>query len=256
MRGLRVFVLLGLAGLSLAMAWQRDPRIDARLHGRAREAVNAILDSAAREGLKVEPLVDLALEGVAKGASEARLVAAVHRHLVLMRRARVALGPESSADEVAAAALALRYGVDIKHLERLREARNGRRIAALNSLVYLVGRGVPPDTAGRALVSVLLAGASDAQIMAMQADIERDIAGGTPAASAAAARALGLEQAIASAGTSGVVPGAALPSARGAVRPGEAAAGGPVGPTATGNAGAADGPRPPAGPRGKPPKRP
>jgi hypothetical protein len=126
----------------------------------------------------------------------------------------------------------------------------------LNSLVYLVGRGVPPDTAGRALAAVLLAGASDVQIMALQADIERDIAGGTPAASAASARALGLEQAIASAAASGAVPGVPLPSARGAVRAGEAAAGGPVGSTATGNAGPADGPRPPAGPRGKPPKRP
>jgi hypothetical protein len=242
-----------------AMAPSPDPRLQARLTGATRDAVIAIVDSAERDGLKAEPLVQLALEATSKGAVGERIIVAVRRHADLMRRARAALGPGSTPEDVAAGALALKHGMDVGQLERLRQSRSGRRFAAaLNSLVFIVGKGVPADTAGNLIVGLVLASATDEQIAAMQAQIERDISGGTSAVLAATARAYGLTREIeASARNDGGAPGSSLPSARGSMRA-DPSASGPVAPNAAGSAGTipGDGSRPPAGPRGKPPKRP
>jgi hypothetical protein len=244
------------AGAAISWAWAAtDPRLDARLDAATRDKVSAIVDSAQREGLETEPLIDRALEASSKRAPGPRIVSSVRLFLRDMRRAREALGGAGSPDEVTAGARALQAGVDVKHLERLRAARSGQRFAsALNAVIALTTGGVPADTAAKVFVNLVLASASETQISSLLADIERDIAGGTPAGLAATARGAGLERVIA-AQTDGGAPGATLPSARGTTRAADPSATGAVGGTATGNT-APGSPNGPAAPRGKAVKRP
>lgn len=251
---------LGAPLVLAAWAWRAmDPRLEARLDGPTRDAVAAVVDSAAREGLETEPLIDAALEGSQKRASSGRIVANVRSFLHEMRRARAALGSAGSPAEISAAARALKAGMDVKQLERLRAARTGQRFAsALNAVTMLASSGVPSDTAAMVFVDLVLASATDAQIAALQADIERDMAGGTPAGLAVLARGMGLQGVIAAQTADGGAPNATLPSARGTTRPAGPSAVGPVSGTSAGNATGkppGDGSRAPA-PRGKPIKRP
>jgi hypothetical protein len=231
-----------------------DPRLSARLDARTSVAVAAIVDSAQRDGLQTEPLVDLALEGSAARARGEMIVQAVRGFATDMRRAREALGPNSSPEEVTAAAQALRHGVDIRQLERLRAAKGGHRYAsALNAATYIASKGVPADTVASLVVSLVLANATEAQIASLQADVDRDIAGGTAALVAVSARAYGLERTLATANADGGAPGTALPSARGNTRSTGPAANGQLQGNAAGNATSGGAP---AAPRGKPIKRP
>lgn len=253
------------------LAWttlEVDPRLAQRLEPGIRDQVQALVDSAAGAGLETEPLVDLALEITRKIETARRqgrrigmerVVQLVRAHWGEMQMARAALGPQSTPQEVTAGARALKAGVNIRHLERLREAPKGQKYAmALHSLTLLVSRGVPADTAATAIVDLVLATATDQQIGSLQDEILGDIEAGTPAGAAIMARADGLERVIAAQAVNGGVPGTALPSARGTMRSADPAASGPVAGTPAGSkipGSAGEGPRPPA-PRGRDPKRP
>lgn len=233
-----------------------DARIEKSVDARIRASVAAISDSLEREGLRPEPLIDYALEGTNKRGNPEVILAGVRKWAKDLRRARQLLGPNATAQEVNAGAQAIRAGVSERQLERLREARTDQRYAsALNTMAYLISRGVPADTASTVLVNIAINDASDAQIRALQDEIERDISGGTPPGLSAVARALGLLEAIDAGrgGADGVVPGSALPSTRGTARPTDPMANGSQRGSAVGNQG--DGARPPA-PRGKDNKRP
>jgi len=233
-----------------------DVRIENRVDARIRKAVAAIADSLEREGLKPEPLVDYALEGTQKGGSPEKILAGVQKWARDLRYARRVLGPNAKPEEVNAGAKAIRAGVDVKQLERLRDAKSEQRYAsALSTMNILVSSGVPADTASTVLVNIVLQGASESQIGALQDDIERDIKGGTPPGLSTVGRAVGLLAAMTAErdSTDGVVPGAALPSTRGTARPADPMANGSPRGSAVGNQGT--GARPPA-PRGKDSKRP
>lgn len=267
----RVFrPLLALVAMS-ALAWTTldvDPRLEQRLDPSIRDKVQAIVDSAARAGLETEPLVDLALEITRKietaraqgrRLTMQRVLELVQSHWGEMQMARAALGPQSTKEEVTAGAKALKAGVNIRHLERLRAVPKGQKYAmALSSLTLLVDQGVPADTAATAVVNLVLAAATDEQISSLQNDILSDIKAGMPAGAAIMARADGLERVIAAQANDGGVPGTALPSARGTMRSADPAASGPVAGTPAGSkipGSAGEGPRPPA-PRGRDLKRP
>jgi hypothetical protein len=178
-----------------------------------------------------------------------------------LRRARAALGPASNASDVAAAAVALQAGVDVKQLERLRAAKTGQRIAtALDVMTYVRGLGVDPDTAANVIVTLVLAQASDEQFVSLKDDIERDVAGGTNAALAMSARGRGLVSQIEAARQNdGGARGAALPSGLGSTRAADPAANGALGTQSVGSV-AQPGGSPAGGakpaPVGKPVKKP
>ena len=177
-----------------------DPRVDSRLSGRVHDVVVAMIDSARNDGLPTEPLVQKAFEGVGKGAPSGLIISALHDYLSDLRRARTALGPTASISDVEAGALALRNKIDVHYLERLRATKAAAplRIAtALNVLSYIRGIGVHPDTAANVITSLVLASATDDQLLALKDDIERDIAGGVSAALALSARGQGLTALIA-----------------------------------------------------------
>lgn len=234
-----------------------DERIERRVDARIRGDVNAIVDSITREGLPAELLIDYALEGTGKGGSPQAILSGVKKRAGELRRARQLLGPNATERELEAGAKAIGAGVNVQQLERFREAKRGLRLAsAMNTMTYLVGKGVPADTASTVLVNIAIAGASETEIKSLQDQIERDINGGAAPGLSIVGRAVGLLEAI-SAGrdtTDSVVPGTALPSTRGTVRPADPMANGNLRGSAVGN-NKGDAARPPA-PRGKDNKRP
>lgn len=252
------FVFAGSLALNAFVFQASDPRLTNRLDRETRDAVDAIIESARKAGVPTEPLVDRALEGASKRATGTQIVSVVRGWADDLRKARQALGPGSPDAEVVAGAHALRNGVDVKQLERLRVTKSGVRYAmALDVMNYLVNRGVPAETISPVIVNLVLASASEDQLARLRQDVERDISGGMAAATAASLRGQGLERQIAEAtnAANGGAPGSALPSVRGSTRAGDPA----LNPTAVGAvqgsnnvSGAGDAP---AAPRGKPPKK-
>lgn len=164
--------------LALALTAQ-DPRLD-RLAPEARAVVTHVVDSARTAGLPVEPLVDRALEGASKGAPAPLIAAAVRRLAADLGRARDVLGSATGPAELAAAADALRAGAPPEVILRLRNALGARRLAVpLGVTADLTARGVPADTAAT-LVITIARSVADADLLALQRDVERDIALGAP----------------------------------------------------------------------------
>lgn len=186
------------AGLVLALAAAlprpgvaQDPRLE-RLTPDARALVAPIIDSAGAAGLPAEPLVNRALEGASKGAAAPLIVTAVRRLAADLGRSRAVLGTAAGPAELTAAADALRAGASPEVLQRLRDALGSRRLAVpLGVTADLTSRGVPADTAAT-LVITLARSVEDAQLLALQREVERDIALGAPPLAAAAGR-LGAE---------------------------------------------------------------
>jgi len=172
--------LIGVAiacSLSLAAPGEaQEPRLQGRVPEPTRSAINVILDNAHAAGLPTEPLVDRALEGVAKGADPDRILAAVRRLSGELHSAFDALGPRSSAAEIVAGASAIRAGARAEDLAYLRELRADQPLTvATATLADLVAVGVPTDTAVAAVIA-LAEEADDAQYIAFRRNVERDIA--------------------------------------------------------------------------------
>lgn len=185
---MRTTSLLLLAGLVIPAALRaQDPRLERRLDPETRATVVAIIDSARASGLPVEPLVDRALEGAAKRADPARIIAAVQLLATELGAARTALGPSSTSPELEAGASALRAGVRPADLTVLRERRTQSLTVALAALTDLVTSGVPVDSATAAVLA-LAPSAQDNQILDFRRAVERDIALGVPPAAATAVR--------------------------------------------------------------------
>jgi hypothetical protein len=173
--------------LLASVASAQDVRLD-RLAPEARAPVAGLIDSARAAGLPAEPLVNRALEGASKGAPAPLILQAVRRLATELGHARDALGPAAGTVELAAAADALRAGASADVLRRLRDALGIRRLAVpLGVTADLASRGVPADTAAT-LVITLARSVEDAQLLALERDVERDIALGAPPLAAAAGR--------------------------------------------------------------------
>lgn len=168
----------------------QSPRLEQRAPGPVLAAVAPTLDSARAAGLPTGPLEEKVLEGVTKQADAMHIAAAVRRLAKDLAGARAALGDRATVRELVAGAGALRVGLSHGDLLRVRAARAGQGPAvALEVATDLITQGVPPDTATRAVLSVLGTGASDADLEQLRLAVERDVAGGMPAAVAASVRA-------------------------------------------------------------------
>ena len=183
---------LGAAVLGLLLAaaplTAQEARLDGRVDAATRAKLAVILDSARAAGLPEDPLVNKALEGASKGAGGDRIVVAVRRLAADMTRARDALGNASTAELVAGAA-AVHGGAAPALLQQLRTEHPGASLeVALAVLTDLLARGVPPDTATRAVVALVGTKARDEELVAFRRNVERDIALGAPAAAAAVVR--------------------------------------------------------------------
>jgi hypothetical protein len=170
----------------------QDARLDARLDARTRDAVVVLIDSARKEGIPGEPLVQKALEGASKHADGARILTAIRMLSRELGDARSALGPSSTDAEVIAGASALHAGIAPAALSRMRASRaHGSLTVALAVLSDLIARGVPGDTATTVISALTGAGAPDAELLRFQQGVERDIAQGATPSAAIGVRAQG-----------------------------------------------------------------
>ena len=178
----RIPVLFLLVALP-SLANGQEPRLVGRVPDPARAQVDAVLDGARARGLPVEPLVDRALEGAAKGAPPGLIVAAVIRLRDELVVVRGAFGDTASTAELTAGASALRAGAGAEDLARLRRLRPGQPLTvAAAVLADLVAAGVPADTAIGAVLA-LAPGLGDAEYIAFRRNVQRDIElGASPAA--------------------------------------------------------------------------
>lgn len=157
----------------------QDARLTARLEGATALQVQALVDSARRERLPGEPLVQKALEGSAKGADGPRILGAVRALYGNLRTARSALGTNATEPELVAGVATLRAGGTPDMLATLRQLRPSQSVAIpLGVLTDLVARGAPLTSAWRSVEGLARSGGSDAQFLAI-----RDPAGqrGNPA---------------------------------------------------------------------------
>jgi len=171
-----------------------DARL-ARLDSATRVAIVALVDSARRQRLPTEPLVDKALEGEKKGADGGRIVTAVRGLSVDLRAARGSLGSGASTDEITAGANAIHAGFPMRDLARLRvaaqHARRARVTLPLTVATDLVARGVPVAVASDIVLSLARAGLRDPDFTMFQRNVRLDIEHGADASAAAQTRARG-----------------------------------------------------------------
>ena len=126
----------------------QDPRLAARLDSVTLPRVEAVLVTAQRRGLPVEPLVQKALEGASKGAPGPRIVTAVESMLADLTQAQRGLGRGSSADELVAGAAALRAGATLEMVDQLRRTGPDGGVAVpLAVFADLVAGGMTVDAA-------------------------------------------------------------------------------------------------------------
>ncbi|AHG88842.1 hypothetical protein J421_1305 [Gemmatirosa kalamazoonensis] len=163
----------------------QDARLSAIPDADARAAVGAIIVEAEGRGLPREPLVTKALEGVQKGAPGERIEAAVRAMVGRLLVARDALAPTASPAELDAAAGALAAGVTADAIRVVRLAAPSRSITvALGVLAQLTVRGVPAARAAQAVATLVQRGASHAQLLSMQREVQDDLAAGVPPSTA------------------------------------------------------------------------
>lgn len=173
---------------SMLLAQDSDPL--ARLDPNIRYAVGVLLDSARQAGLPTAPIESKVLEGLSKRVHSRRILAAAKLVFESLREARYALGPSVSADELSAAAGALRVGVPTVELANLAQAKRGKPLTVpLVVLADLVTRGVPRDTASQTIFQLWQRGAGDDDFYGLWRGVERDIVSGTAPGVALLARA-------------------------------------------------------------------
>lgn len=174
--------------LATSAARGQEPRLAGRVPDAARAQIDAILSGARSRGLPVEPLVDRALEGAAKGAPPALIVRAVTRLRDELIVVGVAFGEAASTAELTAGASALRAGATASSLARLRGLRTGRPLTVAAAVMAdLVAAGVPADTAVGAVLA-LASDADDTDYLTFRRNVQRDIAQGASPSAALAVR--------------------------------------------------------------------
>jgi hypothetical protein len=178
MRGLP-FALMLVATASLGA---QAPVTDAERA--AQQRIDAIVRDFDRRGLPTELLRAKVAEGVAKGATTARIADAVMLLSSRVDSVARALAPSASVPELNAGAEALSIGVTTPSLRILRVAA-GRRSAEPYFLlvVRLMRRGITQDRAVRTVRTLIDRAVPSTTLLALADDLARDVASGvTPEA--------------------------------------------------------------------------
>ncbi len=178
-----VAALIALSGASLG-AQQQDAQITAIRDDATRTVVMEQLTIAKERGVPSEPLLSKALEGVAKNATSASIRSAMSALQKRLSRAHDLLGASATVDELSAGADALYVGVPDKTIAMMRAAAPRRSIAVeLGVLTELVARHVAPKKASQMILDLMARGATGAQLTALNAAVQSDVAAGlTPEA--------------------------------------------------------------------------
>lgn len=190
----QALVALVLASVSAVAAFAQRPAVLPIADAKAREAVEREIAQAEAKGLPVQPLIAKAMEGVTKHASGERIREAVASKAKRLEQARALLAPSPSVAEMVAGADALALGVPPSMLRQLRAAwpRSQSVAMPLDVLTELVARGVPAKRALDQLTTLMVAGASPAQIAGLGASVQSDVASGLAPDAALEVRARGV----------------------------------------------------------------
>jgi hypothetical protein len=172
-------LLVSLSGATAGA--QQDAQVSAIRDDATRSVVMEQLSIARDRGVPREPLISRALEGVAKNASSGTIrsaMAALQKRLTL---AHDLLGSSATVDELSAGADALAVGVPDKTLKAMRDIAPRRSIAVeLGVLTELVARHVAPKKASQMVLDLMARGATGAQLTALNAAVQSDVAAGLP----------------------------------------------------------------------------
>lgn len=175
----------------------RLERIRAQLPSTAMERIEIQLQQAMERGLPVEPILDKALEGMAKRVPADRIAGAVVQLTTQLGQARDLLGEGAppAATDITAVADAIRRGVPEQAVRRIAGgAAGGEPLAmAVHTVGDLLDQGVPVEEALAAVEAWRAGGGEARQLRELPAAVERLIRQGTLPAHAAAAvtRAMG-----------------------------------------------------------------
>lgn len=217
----RITVLLLTVGLALSVGpatgqQAPDPRLErirAELPAAAVQQIERQLQRARDQRLPLEPLLDKAVEGMAKGVAGARIAGAVAQLGTQLGEARGLLGTGATppAADITAVADALRRGVPDHAIRRIAERAGPDGLIALevHAVGDLMDRGVPAEQALAAVEAWRARGDGPAGLRELPAAVERLIRQGTLPAHAAAA-VTGAIHAYGPPGLTGQHPGAGV----------------------------------------------
>ena len=178
----------------------QDPMagLDGRVSPEVSRAVRAIAADAARQGLPVEPLVQKAVEGSAKGVPADRVIAAVRALSERLGQASDVLrqpGAAPARDVVEGAADALAAGLGGKDVRELVAASQPPYDPALTLQVAatLTALGVPATETVRLIEGMIQSHKAPGDLLGLPSQVQADVAhGSTPSQAAAGlARAAG-----------------------------------------------------------------
>jgi hypothetical protein len=197
--------MLTVLAVPLALLGVQQQSIGQRLDGRVAPQVAALVQelgtAAATRGLPVDPLIQKAIEGSAKGVPVERVSAAVRLVVAQLDSAAAALREAGTASDtlaIAAGAFAINAGLSGHDITAL--ARTGSATPALTVGLRvagtLVAMGVPPAEDIGLISTKLRAGQPASDLLALPASVQSEIARGVAPAQAAA----GLERAAAAQG--------------------------------------------------------
>lgn len=166
------------------------------LDGATQAALTAEFSRARSRGVPVEPLMSKVREGRLKRAEGARIVRAVSTLAVRLDSARVALGPESTMDEIVAGADALQAKSTMASLRAIRAASTRPVAVPLGALAQLTASGVSSARAAEMIVALIRKNATPAMVVALGNLVEADVASGLRADEAAIFRLRGIDGSI------------------------------------------------------------
>lgn len=139
-------------------------------------AVQRIVEDSRAQGLPVTGLYERAKLGAVLRRSPTEVTSAVREHARRLALARAALQPAPVTVDIEAGALALANKVSEGALRQLRAARSDRPIAVpIGVLTQLVVAGLPMSRATGVVLEAVRKGAQDAQFLAFQSEIMRDL---------------------------------------------------------------------------------
>ena len=170
-------LVLALATLANSAAAQtpKTPELDSATI----RAIAPIVERARAASLPVEFLIAKAREGEVQRAPVARIESAVRLLADRMQTANDALAPNATAEEVRAAADALKGGVPRETLRAMRRAGKEASLAVpLGVLTQLVLRGVPVERASMQVVDLLERGAKSEHFIALDDRVRSDVLAG------------------------------------------------------------------------------
>ena len=188
-----------------------------RLAGRVPPAVVAVVESlvtrAAARGLPLDPLIQKALEGSAKGVASERVIAALRLVAMQLDTAAAALqagGMGSDTEAVTAGEFAITAGLSGRDIAQLVHGGAGSPnvIIGLRVAGTLAALGVPPAETVTLVTATLQAGRPAAELLALPSRVQAEVARGTAPAQAAA----GLARAAAAQIRHGPPPGRGHPA--------------------------------------------